>query len=143
MKLKHILSSFLLLSIICSNFYAKPIIYNDIFTAQQQALKEAKIMVFFVVSNTCKYCHKLLNDVMNNTTLMSYFDEKFVVAISDLNNGGKIPRDLLFDGTTPTTYIITPTGKVIGEPIKGAIDSNMLLGLLKGLEDYKKTRLGF
>ncbi|EMA0254857.1 thioredoxin family protein, partial [Campylobacter jejuni] len=42
-----------------------------------------------------------------------------------------------------TTYILTPTGKVIGTPIEGAVDSGILFGLLKGLEDYKKGQLGF
>ncbi len=118
-------------------------IYDNVYIAQKQALKEAKLMVFFVLSNTCDYCHKLMNDVLNNRDLMEYLDENFIVAISDLNADGLIPKDLLFNGVTPTTYILTPTGKVIGTPIEGAVDSNMLFGLLKGLEDYKKGQLGF
>ncbi|SUX00067.1 putative thioredoxin [Campylobacter jejuni subsp. doylei] len=47
------------------------------------------------------------------------------------------------NGVTPTTYILTPTGKVIGTPIEGAVDSDILFGLLKGLEDYKKGQLVF
>ena len=100
-------------------------------------------MVFFVVSNRCQYCHKLLNDVMNNAGLMKYLDDNFIVSIADLENGGVIPKDLIFKGVTPTTYILTPTGIVIGTPIEGAIESDMLFTLLKGLEEYKKERLGF
>ncbi|ECK8126713.1 thioredoxin family protein [Campylobacter coli] len=118
-------------------------IYDDVYVAQKQALKEAKLMIFFVVSNTCEYCHKLMNDVLNNRDLMEYLNKNFIVAISDLNANGSIPKDLLFNGVTPTTYILTPTGKVIGTPIEGAVDSDILFGLLKGLEDYKKGQLGF
>ncbi|GAA7176917.1 hypothetical protein HpCK101_33080 [Helicobacter pylori] len=100
-------------------------------------------MIFFAVSNTCEYCHKLMNDVLNNRDLMEYLNKNFIVAISDLNANGLIPKDLLLNGVTPTTYILTPTGKVIGTPIEGAVDSDILFGLLKGLEDYKKGQLGF
>ncbi|SUW99764.1 putative thioredoxin [Campylobacter jejuni subsp. doylei] len=84
-----------------------------------------------------------MNDVLNNRDLMEYLNKNFIVAISDLNANGLIPKDLLLNGVTPTTYILTPTGKVIGTPIEGAVDSDILFGLLKGLEDYKKGQLGF
>ena len=74
-------------------------------------------MIFFAVSNTCPHCHKLMNDVLNNRDLMEYLNKNFIVAISDLNANGLIPKDLLLNGVTPTTYILTPTGKVIGTPI--------------------------
>ncbi|EAL4066173.1 thioredoxin family protein, partial [Campylobacter jejuni] len=77
-------------------------IYDDVYVAQKQALKEAKLMIFFVVSNTCEYCHKLMNDVLNNRDLMEYLNKNFIVAISDLNANGLIPKDLLFNGVTPT-----------------------------------------
>lgn len=118
--------------------------YDNIYDAAIQAQSEAKLMVFFVLSDTCQYCHKLMNDVLSNQVLLNYLDENFIVATTNLNaDDGVIPRDLLFNGVTPTTYILTPTGKVIGQPIEGAIDSNILLGLIKGLEEYKKQRLGF
>ena len=118
-------------------------VYNDIYTAQKHAQKEAKLMLFFVVAESCKYCHQLLDDVFNNKEFLAFLNKKFIVAISDLDNKGVIPKDLIFNGVTPTTYILTPTGKVIGMPIEGAVDSNTLFGLLKGLEEYKRGQLGF
>ncbi len=143
MILKKIKILFLAIFLAFSLMTLEAKIYDNVYAAQKQALKEAKLMVFFVLSNTCNYCHKLMSDALNNRDLMEYLDENFIVAISDLNADGLIPRDLLFNGVTPTTYILTPTGKVIGTPIEGAVDSNMLFGLLKGLEDYKKGQLGF
>ncbi|HEB9286774.1 TPA: thioredoxin family protein [Campylobacter coli] len=141
--LKKIKILFLAIFLAFSPMTLEAKIYDNVYIAQKQALKEAKLMVFFVLSNTCNYCHKLMSDALNNRDLMEYLDENFIVTISDLNADGLIPRDLLFNGVTPTTYILTPTGKVIGTPIEGAVDSNMLFGLLKGLEDYKKGQLGF
>ncbi|WP_235684209.1 thioredoxin family protein [Campylobacter coli] len=143
MILKKIKILFLAIFLAFSPMTLEAKIYDNVYIAQKQALKEAKLMVFFVLSNTCNYCHKLMSDALNNRDLMEYLDENFIVTISDLNADGLIPRDLLFNGVTPTTYILTPTGKVIGTPIEGAVDSNMLFGLLKGLEDYKKGQLGF
>lgn len=117
--------------------------YDSIYEAQKQALQEAKLMVFFVVSDTCPHCHKLMNDVYGNQTLLGYLDENFVVAVANLNAGGLIPKTLVFNQVTPTTYILTPTGTVIGQPIEGAIDSNYLFELLKGLREYQRGRLGF
>ncbi|NDJ27700.1 thioredoxin family protein [Campylobacter sp. MIT 12-8780] len=139
---KKILAIFISLVLGFLNLNAKT--YNNIYDAAIQAQSEAKLMIFFVLSDTCQFCHKLMNDISSNQALLSYLDENFIVATTNLNaDDGVIPRDLLFNGVTPTTYILTPTGKVIGQPIEGAIDSNMLLGLIKGLEEYKKQRLGF
>lgn len=117
--------------------------YDSIYEVQKQALQEAKLMVFFVVSDTCPHCHKLMNDIYGNQTLLGYLDENFVVAVANLNAGGLIPKNLVFNQVTPTTYILTPTGTVIGQPIEGAIDSNYLFELLKGLREYQRGRLGF
>lgn len=139
---KSLLATLVAITLSFSSLSAKT--YDNIYDAAIQAQSEAKLMIFFVLSDTCQFCHKLMNDVSSNQALLSYLDENFIVATTNLNApDGVIPKDLIFNGVTPTTYILTPTGKVIGQPIEGAIDSNMLLGLIKGLEEYKKQRLGF
>lgn len=137
-----------LIALICSFILILPNalqakFYDDIYEAAIEAQREAKLMVFFVLSDTCGFCHKLMNDVVNNQVLMNYLDKNFVVTAINLNAGGIIPQDLIFNSVTPTIYILTPTGKVIGQPIEGAIESNMLYELIKGLEEFKKSRLGF
>ena len=141
MKRKIIVCLTALMLIIPS--FLKAEFYDNIYDAQKEALKDAKLMVFFVLSDTCQYCHKLMNDIYSNKVLLEYLNENFVVAAANLNTGGLIPKDLIFKGATPTTYIITPTGVVVGQPIEGAIDSYSLLELLKGLREYQKGRLGF
>lgn len=141
MKRKLIIGILALVLVVPSLLKAE--FYDSIYEAQKQALQEAKLMVFFVMSDTCPHCHKLMNDIYGNQTLLGYLDENFVVAVANLNAGGLIPKNLVFNRVTPTTYILTPTGTVIGQPIEGAIDSNSLFELLKGLREYQRGRLGF
>ena len=141
--MKQKLIAWLLAFMLIAPSLLKAEFYDSIYDAQKEALQEAKLMVFFVLSDTCQFCHKLMNDVYGNKALLEYLDENFVVAAVNLNAGGLIPKDLVFNGITPTTYVITPTGKVVGQPIEGAIDSYSLLELLKGLREYQKGRLGF
>ena len=117
--------------------------YDSIYDAQREALRDAKLMLFFVVTDTCPYCHRLMNDVLSNRAFLQYLDENLVVAVANLNTNGIIPKDLVFRGVTPTIYLLTPTGNVIGQPIEGAIDSNSLFGIVKGLREYQRGRLGF
>ncbi|WP_299548768.1 hypothetical protein [uncultured Helicobacter sp.] len=75
---------------------------------------------------------------------MQLLIEHYAVAVIDLDNpNSKIPSDLIFNGKTPTTYIITPTGNVIGQPLEGAISANHLYELLKNIQGVKKEQLGF
>ena len=139
MKKKIFLAFFMLLPLVANAKY-----YNDIYQAQKEALKEAKLMLFIIVSHRCKYCHKLLDDIANNPQLIQLLDEKFVVTITDLEEPtARIPSNVGFRGKTPSTIILTPTGKIIGKQIEGAISSHDLYVLLNSFEEYKQTQLGF
>lgn len=134
----------LMLVIVSLQLNASVVFHNNIYDAQKQALKEAKIIVFIIASSSCQFCHKLLNDISNHQSLMQLLVEHYAVAVIDLDNpNSKIPADLIFKGKTPTTYIITPTGNVIGQPLEGAISANHLYELLKNIQGVKKEQLGF
>ena len=124
--------------------FGNPKVYNDIFEGQKVALKEAKLMLYIISSSKCQHCHNLLNGINNTPDLLKLLKDDFVFIATDLENPySRIPNDIVFNGKTPTTYILTPTGNLIGIPIEGSIKSQDLYTLLKGLEDYKKERLGF
>lgn len=124
--------------------FGNPKVYNDIFEGQKAALKEAKLMLYIISSSKCQHCHNLLNGINNTPHLLKLLKDDFVFIVTDLENPySRIPNDIVFNGKTPTTYILTPTGNLIGIPIEGSIKSQDLYTLLKGLEDYKKERLGF
>lgn len=134
----------LMLVIVSLQLNASVVFHNNVYDAQKQALKEAKIIVFIIASSSCQFCHKLLNDISNHQSLMQLLVEHYAVAVIDLDNpNSKIPADLIFKGKTPTTYIITPTGNVIGQPLEGAISANHLYELLKNIQGVKKEQLGF
>ncbi|TLE12992.1 thioredoxin family protein, partial [Helicobacter apodemus] len=60
--MKKILFSFLIFSLLLSmQLNANIIFHNNVYDAQKQGLKEAKIIVFIIASSSCHFCHKLLN----------------------------------------------------------------------------------
>jgi len=105
-------------------------VFDSIYDAIPEAQKQGKLTIFFILSNTCPHCHEFMLDVNSNQKLASYLKENFIVTITDITKGGKVPVDLPFSGTTPTTMILTPTGQVVGNPIEGKIPSDMLLEYL-------------
>ncbi|AII15595.1 putative thioredoxin (plasmid) [Campylobacter iguaniorum] len=117
-------------------------VFNSIYDAIPEAQKQGKLTIFFILSNTCPHCHELMADVNSNQKLASYLNENFIVTITDLAKGGKVPMDLPFNGTTPTTMILTPSGQVVGDPIEGKIPSDMLLEYLDKIETLKKSYVG-
>lgn len=117
-------------------------VFDSIYDAIPAAQQQGKLTVFFILSDTCPHCHELMADVNSNKELTNFLNENFVVAIADLAKGGKVPSDLPFTGTTPTTLILTPSGQVVGDPIEGKIPSNMLMDYLDKIERLKKSYVG-
>jgi|GEM_PF-2384465 len=113
--------------------------FESIYDAIPEAQKQGKLTIFFILSNTCPHCHELMEDVNSNQKLSSYLKENFIITITDLTKGGKVPVDLPFSGTTPTIMILTPSGQVVGDPIEGKIPSDMLLEYLDKIETLKKV----
>ena len=139
--MKKILFSLFLLAGVA---FGNPKVYGDIFEGQKEGLREAKLMLYIISSSKCPHCHNLLNDIGKTPHLLRLLEEDFIFIVTDLEDPrARIPNDLAFNGKTPTTYILTPTGNLIGTPIEGGIKAQDLYTLLKGLEDYKKERLGF
>jgi len=116
--------------------------FDSIYDAIPEAQKQGKLTIFFILSNTCPHCHELMEDINSNQKLSSYLKENFIITITDLTKGGKVPADLPFSGTTPTTMILTPSGQVVGDPIEGKIPSDMLLDYLDKIETLKKSYVG-
>jgi len=117
-------------------------VFDSIYDAIPEAQKQGKLTIFFILSNTCPHCHELMSDINSNQKLASYLKENFIVTVTDLTKGGKVPADLPFSGTTPTTMILTPSGQVVGDPIEGKIPSDMLLEYLDKIETLKKSYVG-
>ena len=113
--------------------------YDSIYKAIPAAQQQNKFVVFFILQTGCPHCSELMNDISNNQELTNLLENKYVVAITDLVRGGKVPADLPFNGQTPTIMVVTPNGKLIGNPIEGKVPSNMLLEYLTKLDKLKQS----
>ena len=139
-KMKRIVKAILGVALLFQISHAQT--FDSIYDAIPEAQKQGKLTIFFILSNTCPHCHELMEDINSNQKLSSYLKENFIITITDLTKGGKVPADLPFSGTTPTTMILTPSGQVVGDPIEGKIPSDMLLDYLDKIETLKKSYVG-
>ena len=96
----------------------------NIYEAFQKAKETNRPVYYIVTSASCEHCYKhLKNTIIPNNELIR---KDFILAISDLSKGDKIPSDFPFDGYTPTAYIIAPSGELMISPLKGNFDENFL-----------------
>ena len=61
--MKKILSILIIVLALSYQLNASTIFHGNVYDAQKQALKEAKIIVFIIASSSCQFCHKFLNDI--------------------------------------------------------------------------------
>lgn len=140
---KKFLGSIALSCALLSSANAAQTIYSSAYEAQKEALEKAQLMVIVVVAESCPYCQRMLNDMSLNRDLMELIGEYYVLSIVDVEKDGLVPNDLGWDGRTPTTFITTPTGKLIGSGMPGAINSNDLYKLLQATQMVKYEKVGF
>ncbi len=100
----------------------------NIYNAFKKAQDTNRPVYYIVTSASCEHCYKHLKDVViPNSDLIR---KDFVLAMSDLSKGDKVPSDLPFDGKTPTTYIIAPNGTLMVSPLVGNFDKIYLYEIL-------------
>jgi len=107
---------------------------NDIFNIYQaydKAQKTNRPIYYVVASASCSHCYKYMKETIEPN--FNKINRDFIFAFSDLSKGDKVPSNLIFNGTTPTTYILNPDGNSIISPIEGAFDSSYLNMLLNKL----------
>ena len=103
----------------------------DIYTAYKHAHKLNKPIFYVVASANCSHCTAYLQNTIKPN--FEQINRDFVFALSDLTKGDKVPSNVPFNGTTPSTYIISPNGTLMITPIEGNFDSRYLQLLLKKL----------
>lgn len=101
--------------------------YNEALSVAQKVDKE---VIFFITKETCPYCHTYLNDIIKNKSILNQINKKYVVVIIDLSKGHRVPGELKYYGTTPTTLIISKYGK-IKSSFEGAISMSRLAQYIK------------
>lgn len=118
--------------------FLKAEVYNSIYKAIPEAQSTGKLAIFFVIATSCPHCQELMADVGQNKALIKFMEENYIITVTDLEKGGKVPSDLPFSGDTPAIFILTPAGQVVGTPISGKIPSTTLLDYLERVDQLKK-----
>ncbi|MGE4511544.1 MAG: hypothetical protein AB7D43_10645 [Sulfurimonadaceae bacterium] len=112
----------------------------DVYSAFDKAQKENKPLFYVVVSAGCPHCVSFFENTIHPNFEMIHRDFEF--AFSDISRGDKIPSNIKFNGTTPSTYIVTPNGQTIVGPLEGNFDSKYLHYLVSEMrKSYAKNYL--
>ncbi len=90
-------------------------------SSYEQALKKAKELnrpiLVLVVSEHCKWCHKLQNETLADPSVENYINRRFVAFLVDREKG-KYPS-FIKAKFVPTTFYITPDEKLLVRPVEG------------------------
>jgi hypothetical protein len=109
----------------------------NIYDAYEQAKKENKPLFFVVVSAGCPHCVSFFENTIHPNFEMINRDFEF--AFSDIARGDKVPSNIKFSGTTPSTYIIAPNGQTLLGPLEGNFDSKYLHKIIQELRKSYAT----
>ncbi|MEA3373727.1 MAG: hypothetical protein U9Q62_08575 [Campylobacterota bacterium] len=126
------------LSLSFVSLWAEPA-YSDIYASADKAVFSRKPIVFVVMSSTCSHCYSYWNRTLSDPDIETLLDNNFELAVSVVDQGGKIPSNLPFKGQLPTTYILSADAKLLSNPIEGDIDKTKLYSLLYSLNEARRS----
>lgn len=94
-----------------------------------RAIKEKKLILVNVVTETCPYCKQMQKEIFNNATYRKQIDQKFVFVSIDLYDPS-LPADLRTK-YTPANAILSPTRHSIIEGYTGYMDPASFMTVLE------------
>ncbi len=109
----------------------------------EEALKKAKELnrplLVLVVSEHCRWCHKLQDETLADPAVENYINRRFVAFLVDREKG-KYPSYIKAK-YVPTTFYITPDEKMIIKPVEGYWDAaDYMSDLRLVVRLFKKSR---
>jgi thioredoxin-related protein len=111
-------------------------------TAIAEAIKLDRPLLVIVSSHTCYYCDLFKKTALKDERVVEDLNKNFVSVIAYSDEKDFIPRELLI-GVTPAIWFLKPSGDVMFQPIKGAVDKESFFTALtvvkKEFENYKKS----
>ncbi len=110
----------------------------NIYKSYQKAHSANRPIYYVVANGGCSHCESYLKNTI--TPNFQEINRNFVFALSDLSKGDKVPSNIPFDGTTPTTYILSPNGKLMIDPIKGDFGPNYFRQIMDKLYEAFSAR---
>jgi thioredoxin-related protein len=110
--------------------------YTDLDRAIAATIARQKPLMIVVMQTTCPYCRQYWINTLNAEGVMERLSREVIVYESYLDKGGVFPTDYPWTGTVPTTYFVSPTGELIGQPLVGVIPLEQFIPYVSQLLDY-------
>ncbi len=109
----------------------------------EEALKKARELnrplLVLVVSEHCRWCHKLQNETLADPAVENYINRRFVAFLVDREKG-EYPS-FIKAKYVPTTFYITPDERMIIKPVEGYWDATDYMSDLRlAVRVFKKSR---
>lgn len=96
-----------------------------------RAVREKKLILVNVVTESCPYCKQMQKEIFNNATYRKQIDQKFIFVSIDLYDPA-LPADLRTK-YTPANAILSPTRHSIIEGYTGYMDPAAFMSVLENV----------
>lgn len=125
------------LFILCFTFLWAQNWFTDLNKAEKLAKKESKLILIYIYSDHCPYCHQVEEFVFGDEYVEKFLNKNFIVVSMNVNDD--LVEDFGVFGT-PTFIVYNPlNGKVLAK-FFGSIDSETFLSLLTKLCNKSNLR---
>ena len=134
---------FLLVFIFITNLY--PIVFGDYISfanymgyeidynkAIKKAKDQKKDLFIFIIKDGCKFCHKMMDEVLSDSGVDNYISKNYVKLILHRTRSKYIPAYLLKRRFTPISFIVDYKTIKIKQMIVGYMETDQYLWQFKG-----------
>ena len=98
--------------------------YANFDKAHQQALKENKILMVFLIKDQCLDCKKMLSSTFMDKEVVKVVNKKFICTLITKDQSSTYPIELLYTLQYPAIFFLDSNELFSGKNIFGYIDSN-------------------
>ena len=113
--------------------FAKYMGYETDYNKALKKAKEKKKDIFvIIIKSGCKYCHKMMDEVLSERGVDRYLSRNFVKLILHREKSAYIPDLLLKRRFTPVSYVVGYKDESIKQMIVGYMEDEQFLWQFKG-----------
>ncbi|HID65672.1 MAG TPA: thioredoxin family protein [Aquificaceae bacterium] len=105
--------------------------FKDLDKAKKLAKKESKLILVYVYSEHCPYCHQVEEFVFGDEYVEKFLNKNFIIVSIDIEDikDNPIPGFNIFG--VPTFIVYNPLNEKVLYKFFGSVDSETFLSLLK------------
>ena len=104
---------------------------TDVDDALSESQSQNKTVALIFDQESCVYCDMLKEDVLSDNNVQKVLNDKFIVALVDINKEPELAAKYNVFGT-PTTVFLDSDGNNVSS-IEGYVESNEFLNAIKGI----------